>query len=82
MIVSVISIGNSKGIRLPKTLLNQLQISDKLDLEVEDQKIILKPVPNNPRAGWNSAFKDMHEKNEDQLLINERSDSEGFQWEW
>lgn len=34
MIVSVISIGNSKGIRLPKTLLNQLQISDKLDLEV------------------------------------------------
>ena len=82
MIVSVVSIGNSKGIRLPKTLLNQLKISDKLDLEVEDQKIILKPVSENPRAGWNMAFKDMHKKNEDQLLLNESLDSEDFKWEW
>ena len=82
MLVSVVSIGNSKGIRLPKALLNQLKISDKLDLEVEDQKIILKPVPDNPRVGWNMAFKDIHKKNEDQLLINESIDSEDFKWEW
>ena len=82
MIVSVIPIGNSKGIRLPKALLNQLQISDKLDLEVKDQKIILKPVSGNPRAGWNIAFKDMHKNNEDQLLINDKIDSEDFKWEW
>jgi len=82
MIISVVSIGNSKGIRLPKALLNQLKISDKLDLEVEGQKIILKPVSDNPRIGWNTAFKDMHKNNEDQLLINESIDSEDFKWEW
>jgi antitoxin MazE len=82
MIVSVVSIGNSKGIRLPKALLNQLQISDKLDLEVDDQKIILKPVSNKPRLGWNIAFKEMHKNNEDQLLINESIESEDFKWEW
>lgn len=32
MLVSVVTIGNSKDIRLPKTILEQLNISNKLDL--------------------------------------------------
>jgi antitoxin MazE len=82
MLVSVVPIGNSKGIRLPKTILDQLNISDTLDMEVDNQQIILKPIANTARKGWEKAFKKMHEQNEDQLLINDTSNSERFEWEW
>ena len=82
MLVSVVPIGNSKGIRLPKVILEQLQIDDQLDLEIENQQIVLKPVVNTPRAGWDEAFKKMHERNEDQLIMAGSTDSEAFEWEW
>ena len=57
MLVSVIPIGNSKGIRLPKAILEQLNIQDKLELEVEDKQLILKPISRTPREGWEDALK-------------------------
>lgn len=82
MLVSVVAIGNSKGIRLPKTILEQLNISDKLDLEVENQQIILKPVNSVPRFGWNEAFAKMHTDHQDSLIITEANEIEAFEWEW
>jgi len=82
MLVSVVAIGNSKGIRLPKTILDQLHVSDKLDLEVENQQIILKPVNSIPRIGWNEAFITMHNEREDSLLITDSNEVEAFEWEW
>jgi antitoxin MazE len=82
MLVSVIQIGNSRGIRLPKAILEQLNVSEKLDLEVENQQIILKPVQDKPRQGWSDAFRKMAFLKEDRLLIAEASEPEGFEWEW
>ena len=82
MLVSVIAIGNSKGIRLPKTILEQLHVTDKLDLEVENHQIVLKPIVKSPRTGWTDSFVKMHERKEDVLLINEKPDTEAFEWEW
>lgn len=80
MFVSVIPIGNSKGIRLPKAILEQLNIQDKLDLEVEDKKIVLKPISRSPREGWEAALKIMSQNNEDALLIPQSDSSEAFEW--
>ncbi len=82
MIISVIPIGNSKGIRLPKAILDQLQISDKLELEIEDQHIVLTPVSDSPRRGWRDAFREMHTKGEDSILLPEDDEPEAFEWEW
>ena len=82
MLVSVIQIGNSRGIRLPKAILDQLNVSEKLDLEVENQQIILKPVQDKPRHGWSDAFKEMASLKEDRLLIADTNGTEGFEWEW
>lgn len=82
MLVSVIQIGNSRGIRLPKAILDQLNVSEKLDLEVENQQIILKPVQDKPRHGWSEEFKKMASLKEDRLLIPENSGMDGFEWEW
>lgn len=82
MQVPVIAIGNSKGIRLPKAILEQLKIVDKVEMEVENQQIILKPLSETPRNGWESAFKIMHETQEDSLLLKDNLATEAFEWEW
>ncbi|MBR4684211.1 MAG: AbrB/MazE/SpoVT family DNA-binding domain-containing protein [Spirochaetia bacterium] len=81
MLVSVIRIGNSKGIRFPKVVLERLGIKDKVDMEVTDKGILLSPVAEIPRQGWAEAFCRMHESNED-ILEDVSTDGEDFEWEW
>ena len=68
MHISVITIGNSKGIRLSKTLIEKYNIQDKLELILEKDRIILKPA-RAPRKGWENAFRKMHEAGDDRQLI-------------
>ena len=68
MDVSVIKIGNSKGIRLSKTLLEKYNIKDQVELELERDQIIIKPK-KEPRKGWEKAFKEMHENKDDETLM-------------
>jgi len=70
MEIQVVKIGNSKGIRLSKTLLEQYNIRDKLEIIFEKDYLILKPV-SKPRSGWEEAFKEMHDNKDDQLLFND-----------
>jgi antitoxin MazE len=80
MDISVIPIGNSKGIRLSKTLLEKYNITDKVELILEKGYIILKPK-SEPRTGWEKAFKKMHENGDDNLLMNDIFEDENFE-EW
>ncbi|MCC6692941.1 MAG: AbrB/MazE/SpoVT family DNA-binding domain-containing protein [Chitinophagaceae bacterium] len=80
MEISVINIGNSKGIRLSKTILEKYSISDKIELILEKGFIILKPK-TEPRKGWDKAFKKMHENGDDKLLMNDVFEDENFE-EW
>ena len=82
MKVSVVPIGNSKGIRLPKAILEQLQVSDQMELEVENQQIILRPINKKPRSGWEESLREMNKNQEDELLIPETGTEEVFDWEW
>jgi len=68
MELSVIKIGNSKGIRLKKSILDRYNIKDKVELILERGRIILKPVAK-PRQDWEEAFKAMHDNDDDSLLI-------------
>ena len=80
MEVSVIKIGNSKGIRLSKTLLDKYNIQDTVELILEKGQIVIKPL-SRPRKGWEKAFKKMAEKDDDRLLINDVFDDENLE-EW
>jgi antitoxin MazE len=68
MQVSVVQIGNSKGIRLSKTILEKYHITDRLELVLENDYIILKPIVE-PRKNWEEAFAEMHRNGDDKLLI-------------
>lgn len=78
MEIPVINIGNSKGIRLPKAVLEQYNISDSLEMKLEKGRIILKPK-SVPRKGWEKTFKQMHESGDDKLLIDSVFEDETFE---
>ena len=80
MEISVINIGNSKGIRLTKTLLEKYEIKDKVELILEKERIILKPI-SKPRHNWEKSFQKMHLQGDDNLLINDVFPDENLE-EW
>ncbi len=82
MRIPIVPIGNSKGIRIPKTILAQLDIQDDVDLEVREQELVLTPVKKSSREGWEEAFAEMAEEGDDELLVPELQDAEDFEWEW
>ena len=77
MDVSLISIGNSKGIRLSKTLLEKYNIQDSIELILEKGFIILKPK-TAARKGWGKSFKKMHENGDDKPLMADVFKDEDF----
>jgi antitoxin MazE len=80
MEVSLISIGNSKGIRLSKTILEKYNIQDSVELIFEKGFIILKPK-STARKDWDKAFKRMHENGDDKLMVSGVFTEEDFE-EW
>jgi antitoxin MazE len=80
----VIKIGNSQGLRIPKPILDQTGIMNEVEIEVENNQIIIRPV-KNVREGWEAAFKIMSEKGDDELIIDENIshpwDEEEWQWQ-
>jgi antitoxin MazE len=82
MKLNIVAIGNSKGIRLPKTILNQCDIRDEVDLEIEDGKIVLYPVVKKARQNWPEEFKKMKTNKDDKFLIDDNVDLEMSDWNW
>jgi antitoxin MazE len=78
----VVPIGNSKGIRIPKPLLQLCQIKTDVNLVVRDKSLVIYPVRTHARAGWAQAFQAMHERGEDRPLIDDRLEFKRDQWKW
>lgn len=70
MDVPIIKIGNSKGIRLSKTILEKYNIKDTVELIMEKGYLIIKPK-DEPRKGWEKSFKEMRDMQDDELLIDD-----------
>ncbi|MBW6534762.1 MAG: AbrB/MazE/SpoVT family DNA-binding domain-containing protein [Mariniphaga sp.] len=78
MELPVIKIGNSKGIRLHKTLLEKYNIKDSVDIILEKNQIVIKPL-DKPRKGWEKAFRKMAENEEDRLLFDDVFEDENLE---
>jgi antitoxin MazE len=75
MQLAIVPIGNSKGIRLPKALLDKYGFGEAVDVELREDALVLKPI-RKPRQGWAEAFKQMHENGDDALAIPDVFDDE------
>ena len=80
MNIAVIPIGNSKGIRLGKSILEKYNIKDAVELVLEKGYIIIKPT-SSPRKGWEKAFKKMHANGDDKLILTDIFEDENLE-EW
>jgi antitoxin MazE len=80
----IVSIGNSKGIRIPKPLLEQTGLRGEVEITVEDDSLVIRPF-KKPRAGWAAAFRKMAQRGDDALLDETASALSGWdetEWEW
>ena len=62
--VKLISIGNSKGIRLPKTLLDKYGWTDRLMLEEMEESVVLRGEKTH-NLSWEETYRAMAAESED-----------------
>lgn len=78
----IIRIGNSKGIRIPETMIEQAKLRDEVEIAVKGASLVIRPA-SKPREGWAEAFEEMARRGDDVLL--DRETVNGFdetEWEW
>jgi len=80
MEVSVVKIGNSRGIRFSKTIIERYNIRDTVELILDKGHIIIKPL-TRPRKGWDKAFIEMHANGDDKLIMPDIFEEENLE-EW
>jgi antitoxin MazE len=78
----IVRVGNSRGIRIPKVVIDECRLGDTVELSVEEGALVIRPA-EPPRQGWDAAFKQMAEAGDDALLDPELpTEFDAKQWEW
>jgi antitoxin MazE len=78
----IIRIGNSRGIRVPKALLEQAQLFDEVELQAAPGRLVVK-ASRHTRAGWLEAAAEMHARGDDRLLDEPGTTRfDVGEWEW
>lgn len=80
----IVPIGNSRGVRLPKPLIEEAGLGELVSLRVVDGGVLIEPRPE-VRAGWAEAARLAHERGDDvavEAWPPTRFDSEEWEWEF
>lgn len=83
MKVNLIPIGNSKGVRIPASVIKECGLGDELDMRVEKGTIVLAPA-RKVREGWGSAFEKMAAAGDDEPLMPDTlaNNFDDEDWTW
>ena len=85
MIAKIVQIGNSKGIRIPKPLIEQIGAPEEVELIIKNKELIIRPL-SSPRKGWEDSFRLMAENNDDRLFDSEdqliANEWDNIEWTW
>lgn len=85
MKTKLVRIGNSQGIRIPKPVIEEIGLSEEIEMILKDNQIILRSA-DQTRKGWDSAFERMAEEQDDQLIDKEEVDTpskwDETEWTW
>ena len=78
----LVRIGNSRGVRLPKPLIEEAGLTDEVEIVLGDGSVIIAPA-KRPRSGWADGAKALRARNEDRLLdppTATRFDDKDWKW--
>ena len=79
---SIVRIGNSQGVRIPKILLEEAGISGQVELRAEEGRIVIERA-SNPREGWEEAFRNADIDESGELLLGDfPNEFDRDEWTW
>jgi antitoxin MazE len=81
---NVVRIGNSQGVRIPKTLLEQCHLQGEVELEPREDFLIVRSA-RKTRAGWEAVFQTMAEHGDDKMVMGDmllENKLDKDEWEW
>lgn len=84
MRTSIVRIGNSQGVRIPKIIIEQCHLGPDVELEVENERLIIRSA-SLPRQDWEEKFKSMAAAGDDRLLDREHPCQSAWdedEWQW
>jgi len=77
----LVRIGNSRGIRLAKPLIEQLGLTDEVELEAHDGALVIRPAQHE-RSGWAEAARRLASTEPEALAAPMPTRFEEKEWEW
>ena len=82
MKVDLVRVGNSRGIRIPKPIIEQCGFEDAVELQIEHDRLVIAPA-RQPREGWDEAFRAAGSSTHDELLLDTPSTQfDREEWRW
>lgn len=84
MKTKLIRIGNSRGVRIPKSILQEVNLGEEFEMVAVRDEIVLRPS-HRPRAGWDVQFRAMAAHGDDRLVDQAAEAATVFdrgEWEW
>jgi antitoxin MazE len=81
MKAQIIRIGNSQGIRIPKTMIEDGKLSGEVELELHEDGILIRSL-QKPRANWDAAFKSASDADDDLHLDETSTNFDRKEWQW
>jgi antitoxin MazE len=83
MKAELIRIGNSRGVRIPKPVIEQCGLGPRVELRVENHRLVISPERRS-RQGWDEAFRAAGPSNHDELLLETTgpNDFDHEEWRW
>ena len=77
MIIDLIAIGNSQGVRIPKAILRQYGLRGQVELSLQSAGLLISPA-KRPRAGWEGRF----DRSAEALLPDNMTSAWDDEWVW
>ena len=82
MKTKIVRIGNSRGVRIPKPLLEHAGLEDEVELRLVESGIVIESVAR-PRAGWAEAAAQVQVRGEGELVDElVPTDFDESEWTW
>ena len=82
MKAKLVQIGNSRGVRLPKPMIEEAKLNDEVDIHVREGAIIITSSPNL-RSGWAESAKQLHDRGDDVMLDDSIATTfDETEWKW
>lgn len=77
----LVTIGNSRGVRIPKSVIEQCGFENEVEMTVRKNALILVPA-EHPRKGWAEQFRRATRTDDDDPIDDFQNDWDKTEWEW